>query len=131
MKEEKSTFWTCFTVIVGVATVIAAVFAGLTYFDIKIPLSKESSVENGIIVDKQEQTSKLEDKKTEDDIVDVDPLFVNLGLSVKWSIRNIGALLPEEFGDYYAWGETEPKTEYTWSNYKWCKGFDAPQSSMV
>ena len=29
---------------------------------------------------------------------------------------------PEDDGDYYAWGETEPKTDYTWSTYKWCDG---------
>ena len=29
---------------------------------------------------------------------------------------------PEDYGDYYAWGETEPKLNYSWSTYKWCKG---------
>lgn len=47
---------------------------------------------------------------------------VDLGLSVKWAAYNIGASSPEEFGDYYAWGETEPKETYSWSNYKWCYG---------
>ena len=35
---------------------------------------------------------------------------------------NVGANKPEEYGDYYAWGETEPKTDYSWSTYKWCNG---------
>ena len=29
---------------------------------------------------------------------------------------------PEEYGDYFAWGETEPKDHYDWSTYKWCNG---------
>ena len=42
--------------------------------------------------------------------------YVYLGLSVKWATRNIGADSPEEYGDYYAWGETETKDTYTSSN---------------
>ncbi len=48
--------------------------------------------------------------------------YVDLGLSVKWATCNVGATKPEEYGDYFAWGETEPKTDYSWSTYKWCKG---------
>lgn len=47
---------------------------------------------------------------------------VDLGLSVKWRSCNIGATTPEGYGNYFAWGETEPKTSYTWSTYKWCNG---------
>ncbi len=48
------------------------------------------------------------------------PAFVavDLGLSVKWANKNIGADFPEEYGNYYAWGETEPKDTYTWDKYK-------------
>ncbi len=38
---------------------------------------------------------------------------VDLGLSVKWATCNIGANNPEEYGDYFAFGETEPKDEYS------------------
>ena len=48
--------------------------------------------------------------------------WVDLGLSVKWATCNVGATKPEEYGSYYAWGETEPKTTYDWSTYKWCNG---------
>lgn len=48
--------------------------------------------------------------------------YVDLGLSVKWATFNVGATAPEEYGDYYAWGETEPKATYSWSNYKYCNG---------
>ena len=48
--------------------------------------------------------------------------YVDLGLSVKWATCNVGANKPEEYGDYFAWGETEPKSTYTWSAYKLCRG---------
>ena len=48
--------------------------------------------------------------------------YVDLGLSVKWATCNVGATKPEEYGDYFAWGEVEPKDEYSWSTYKWCNG---------
>ena len=48
--------------------------------------------------------------------------YVDLGLSVKWATCNVGATKPEEYGDYFAWGETEPKDYYDWSTYKWCNG---------
>ena len=47
-----------------------------------------------------------------------EPEYVDLGLSVKWATCNIGATKPEEFGDYFAWGEVEPKEVYNWSTYK-------------
>ena len=46
--------------------------------------------------------------------------YVDLGLSVKWATCNVGATKPEEYGLYFAWGETAPKEEFHWSNYKWC-----------
>ena len=48
--------------------------------------------------------------------------YVDLGLSVKWATCNVGATKPEEYGDYFAWGEVEPKATYNWSTYKWCNG---------
>lgn len=48
------------------------------------------------------------------------PEAIDLGLSVQWASFNLGATKPEEYGDYYAWGETEPKQYYSWSSYKWC-----------
>ena len=43
--------------------------------------------------------------------------WVDLGLSVKWATCNVGATKPEEYGNYYAWGETSPKSSYRISNY--------------
>ena len=50
------------------------------------------------------------------------PEAVDLGLSVKWASFNLGASSPEEYGHYYAWGETRPKARYTWENYQWSNG---------
>lgn len=50
----------------------------------------------------------------------VDPEYVDLGLSVKWASFNLGAYKAEMSGDYFAWGETEPKSNYSWSTYKYC-----------
>ena len=44
--------------------------------------------------------------------------YVDLGLSVKWATCNIGAEKPEDYGDYFAWGETAPKDYFSWDNYK-------------
>ena len=46
--------------------------------------------------------------------------WVDLGLpsGLKWATCNIGASSPEEYGDYFSWGEISPKSEYTWENYK-------------
>ena len=46
------------------------------------------------------------------------PSYVDLGLSVKWATCNLGATKPEDYGNYYAWGETLPKDSYSWDNYK-------------
>ena len=49
------------------------------------------------------------------------PEYVDLGLpsGLKWADRNIGASNPEDYGVYFAQGETEPKTDYSWNTYKW------------
>ncbi len=46
--------------------------------------------------------------------------YIDLDLpsGLKWATCNVGATKPEEYGNYYAWGEVEPKTEYNWSTYK-------------
>jgi len=45
--------------------------------------------------------------------------YVDLGLSVMWATCNLGASTPEEIGNYYAWNETTPYNEWTWSNYNY------------
>lgn len=50
--------------------------------------------------------------------------YVDLGLpsGTLWATMNIGANAPEEYGDYFAWGETTPKDVYKWDNYQWSNG---------
>jgi hypothetical protein len=48
--------------------------------------------------------------------------YVDLGLSVKWAVCNVGATMPDEYGDYFAWGEVKPTELYDWTIYKYCKG---------
>lgn len=49
--------------------------------------------------------------------------YVDLGLpsGTKWATCNVGATRPEECGNYYAWGETATKTNYTHANSKYYK----------
>jgi formylglycine-generating enzyme required for sulfatase activity len=48
--------------------------------------------------------------------------YVDLGLpsGTLWATYNVGATAPEEYGDYFAWGETEPKDVFDRSTYEWC-----------
>ena len=52
--------------------------------------------------------------------------YVDLGLpsGLLWATCNLGASKPEEYGDYYAWGETTTKSNYDWSTYKYCNGYN-------
>lgn len=52
---------------------------------------------------------------------------VDMGLpsGLKWASYNLGATKPEEFGDYYAWGEVAPRSEnFTWEAYKFYTGMN-------
>jgi uncharacterized protein (TIGR02145 family) len=50
--------------------------------------------------------------------------YVDLGLpsGLLWATCNVGANAPEEYGDYFAWGETQPKSVYNWGTYQYCNG---------
>ena len=53
-----------------------------------------------------------------------DHAYVDLGLpsGTLWATCNVGAETPEGYGDYFAWGETQPKDTYNWSTYQFCNG---------
>ncbi len=57
--------------------------------------------------------------------------YVDLGLpsGLLWATCNVGADNPEDYGDYFAWGETQPKDTYNWSTYQYANGtsWDDPQ----
>ena len=50
--------------------------------------------------------------------------YVDLGLpsGVLWATHNVGATSPEVYGYHFAWGETKPKSSYTWATYQFCYG---------
>ena len=54
--------------------------------------------------------------------------YVDLGLSVKWATKNIGANRSSDYGDYFAWGEINPKSTFNLNNYKW---YDSPDNSYT
>ena len=54
-----------------------------------------------------------------------DKYAVDLGLSVKWSQINVGAVSVEDWGEHYAWGETESKSYFSWSSYDLCNGTES------
>ena len=66
--------------------------------------------------DSDDDTPVLPDTPT------TDSRAIDLGLSVKWASCNVGATAPEEYGGYYAWGETSEKSDYSWDTYKYCNG---------
>ena len=51
-------------------------------------------------------------------------IYVDMGDGVMWATMNVGASSPDEFGDYFAWAETEPKSSYSWSTYSYGTGQD-------
>ena len=53
--------------------------------------------------------------RKEDEVKSVD---LGLPSGTIWATCNLGASSPEEYGEYYAWGETEPKDNYAWETYK-------------
>lgn len=68
-----------------------------------------------------EPSAELEEHSCPDDH---HPHAIDLGLpsGTKWACCNVGASSPEQYGGYYAWGETSEKSCYDWYTYKWCNG---------
>ena len=52
------------------------------------------------------------------------PHAIDLGLpsGMKWACCNVGSSKPEDYGSYFAWGETSTKSYYSWKTYIWCNG---------
>ena len=51
-----------------------------------------------------------------------EPIDLGLPSGTMWASCNLGATKPEEYGDFFSWGETKPKSEYTWPNYLYQDG---------
>lgn len=60
-------------------------------------------------------------KNGNSEIKEGDFIYIDLGLpsGTLWADRNVGASSPEDYGNYYAWGEIEPKNEYSHETYKY------------
>ncbi|MBE6307686.1 MAG: DUF1566 domain-containing protein [Bacteroidales bacterium] len=76
------------------------------------------------VADVTEVVNIILNPDSDDDTPTTDSRAVDLGLpsGLKWASCNVGATKPEEYGGYYAWGETEEKSDYSWSTYKYCNG---------
>lgn len=57
-------------------------------------------------------------------VLSVNHEYVDLGLpsGTLWATCNVGAETPGGRGDYFSWGEIEPKSSYYWSTYQYCHG---------
>lgn len=88
-------------------------------FDAVVESSIEGWQETVTTVANPSETTLVGKEETEEETHE----FVDLGLSVKWATCNVGATSPEEYGSYFAWGETEGgKASYSWATYKYCDG---------
>ena len=88
--------------------------------DLKSNTSKKVTFEGGVEANKiyYKQVSDMEYYPlTWEDYINSHE-YVDLGLpsGLLWATCNVGATTPEEYGDYFAWGETSPKDEYTEGN---------------
>jgi len=72
-----------------------------------------------VVVDGEYRYGEICSFKTEQNGGSVVAEAVDLGLSVKWACCNVGADVPEGYGGYYAWGETEEKSDYDWDTYQY------------
>ncbi|MBR5726425.1 MAG: hypothetical protein IKX56_06805 [Muribaculaceae bacterium] len=59
--------------------------------------------------------------------------YVDLGLptGTLWATRNVGANRPEQSGNYFAWGETTPKSNYVWATYQWVEMTGTSQMQYI
>ena len=92
------------------------VFSDATYANgtIRVPVGSCSAYQA------TDYWSSFENVLEEENNVYSIPEAIDLGLTsgTLWASCNIGASSPEEYGDYFAWGETVPKENYDWSTYK-------------
>ncbi len=100
-------------------------FCGCKNANKQAPEELEQETEDTTIVVQETQTVEVDTIR----VISLDELsspeglvkghgYIDLGLSVKWATCNVGASSPEEYGNYYAWGETQPKSSYTKKNSK-------------
>lgn len=96
------------TVFTNGFTVIVTDYDGKTY---EVETDKENEVIRSSLLVMPVVTLEESGQDESDD------RWVDLGLSVLWAAYNVGASSPEEYGGYYAWGETEEKSTYGFESY--------------
>ncbi|MBP3711912.1 MAG: hypothetical protein IJ148_05680 [Bacteroidaceae bacterium] len=79
------------------------------------------------------QTFRYDVEKVESITFDENVEFVDLGLpsGTLWASCNIGAAAPEDYGDYFAWGETKTKAMYGPDTYKWMNYWEKVSSTVA
>ena len=107
----------------NVVTITSGVFWEEEIKQIKIKFIADNIIQLGWWID-GEWIFEEDEKYYRQDGNEAKVNMVDLGLpsGTLWADRNVGADSPEDYGDYFAWGETEPKSTYNWSTYKWCQG---------
>ena len=81
----------------------------------KMVVKKVDNTQITLAVDDVDEITFIEEEVTAHEYVDL-----GLPSGTLWATCNVGANSPEEYGDYFAWGETEV---YDWTtNYKWAEG---------
>ncbi len=115
MKHKKILKGCGISVAVFVLIILIIVGVGAYYLFVKIPIERQKEIEERKLSRCTARDITAELSKATGYINGHG--YVDLGLSVKWATYNIGASSPSDYGNYYAWGETKPKSEYTWDNY--------------
>ena len=87
----------------------------VTLYSVKVTPWEEKEIDGGVAKECEHETTINNGTCA----VCGKPVYVDLGLSVNWATVNIGATKPEEAGDFFAWGETEPQNKYGWDSYKY------------
>ena len=94
-------------------------FRGYKYTYIYVPADLVSQYKNSFLYRYKEMVYPIESYPIRESVGGMVGEAVDLGLSVKWASWNVGASSPEEYGSYFAWGETEDNWNFDMLTYKW------------
>ena len=108
-KKKKSKAW--------IFILLAIIIGGAGYYFVNDKMKGEKKKEAEMLAQAEHERIKKEQEAAEKAKYNGHE-YVDLGLSVKWATCNVGANKPEDYGNYYAWGETSTKSSYTESNSK-------------
>ncbi len=104
-----------------VLLLVLCIFLGASLFA-QAPLKRPAKAKPQKVQVAKPQSQPAKPKQTRGTINGHEWVDLGLPSGVKWATCNVGANSPEDYGDYFAWGETQPKENYDWSTYKWCNG---------